>query len=183
MKRFHARAAAFLIAAPLAGLAPALYAQGTTDKATAPKSAVASSDLKWMEKAARAGIAEVEAGKLASAQGKRDDVRAFGKQMTEEHGKANEELKSIASNKGATLPDKTDDKHIKALSKLSGLNGDKFDKEYIANAGVSDHTDAEKLFKDGAKNLKDADLKAFAQKTLPAVQHHLQMAKDMKAKS
>lgn len=178
MIRGLALVALFALAAPLAQAQ-----QGTNDKASAaPNSAVASADVKWMQEAAQAGIAEVEAGKLATAQGKRDDVRSFGKQMVQDHGRANDELKAIAMRKGVTLPDKADDKHIKAATKLSGLNGDKFDEEYIASAGVDDHTDAEKLFKKGSSDLKDADLKAFAQKTLPAVQHHLQMAKDMKAK-
>jgi putative membrane protein len=167
----------------LSAAAPVLYAQDSTDKATAaPGSTVASSDLKWMKTAAQAGIAEVDAGKLAAAQGNRDDVRSFGKMMVDEHGKANDELKAIATRKGVTLPAKADRKHIKEATKLSGLNGDKFDKEYIGNAGISDHTDAQKLFKKGASDLKDPDLKAFAQKTLPAVEHHLQMAQDMKAK-
>jgi putative membrane protein len=175
---------AFALAALCATAAlPAIAQQGNNDKATAASSSkVSSSDLKWMQTAARAGIAEVEAGKLAAAQGKRDDVRAFGKQMMEDHGKANEELKAIAARKGVTLPDKMDSTHIKEATKLSGLNGDKFDKEYLSNAGVSDHTAAEKLFKKGSSDLKDPDLKAFAQKTLPTVQQHLQMAKDMKSK-
>ena len=163
------------------GFGGSLVHAQTTDKATAaPKSAIASSDVKWVEKAARAGMAEVEAGKLAAAQAKRDDVRAFGKEMIADHGKANDELKGIATQKGITLPDKTDSKHLKALTKLSGLSGDKFDKQYLKTAGLDDHTDAQKLFKDGAKDLKDPDLKAFAQKTLPTVEHHLQMVKDMK---
>jgi putative membrane protein len=157
-------------------------AQGTSSKAASSNSSLASSDVKWMEKAAQAGIAEVETGKLAAAQGKRDDVRSFGKQMMEDHGKANEELKSIALKKGVTLPDKTDEKHIRAAGKLAGLNGDAFDKEYIDEAAVSDHKDAEKHFRDGAKDLKDPDLKAFAQKTLPVIQHHLKMAQAMDKK-
>jgi len=171
------------MAIAIALASPAVFPQATMDKAANTGNQLASSDVKWMEKAARAGIAEVEAGKLAVAQGKRDDVRSFGKQMIDDHGKANEELKAIASKKGVTLPDKTDSKHIKATTKLSGLNGEKFDKEYIANPGVSDHKGAQKLFKDGSKNLKDPDLKAFAQKTLPIVEHHLMMVEDMKKKS
>jgi putative membrane protein len=177
------RVSVFSMVTAIALASPAVFAQGTMDKATNNSRQLASSDVKWMEKAARAGIAEVEAGKLAAAQGKRDDVRAFGKQMIEDHGKANEELKAIAAKKGVTLPDKTDSKHIKAATKLSGLNGDKFDKEYIANPGVSDHKDAQKLFKDGSKDLKDADLKVFAQKTLPTIEHHLMMVEDLKKKS
>jgi putative membrane protein len=170
-----------IVVAVAAGISSAsVYAQATDKAIAAPKNSISSSDVKWVEKAARAGIAEVEAGKLAAAQGKRDDIRAFGKQMIADHGKANDELKGIATQKGVTVPDKTDSKHVKALTKLSGLSGDKFDKQYLKTAGVDDHTDAQKLFKDGANDLKDPDLKAFAQKTLPTVEHHLQMVKDMK---
>ena len=64
------------------------------------------------------------------------------------------------------------------MEKLRKLSGDKFDRRYMHEAGVDDHKKMEKLFKEQAKDGKDPELKAFAQKTLPDVQHHLQMAKD-----
>jgi len=159
---------------------PAAHAQMTERGATvAPDASIARSDVAWMEKAVRAGIAEIEAGKLAMAQGKRDAVRNFGKTMVELHGKANEDLIAIAGRKRVLLPARTDAAHIKALASLAGLSGDAFDKEYIRTAGIKDLTDAAILFEDGASNLKDPDLKAYAQQAVPVIKRHFEMVREI----
>ena len=56
--------------------------------------------------------------------------------------------------------------------------GGNVDKKYIHEM-VEDHEDTVKLFEKASKS-EDADVAAFAQKTLPTLQHHLQMAKDLK---
>lgn len=141
--------------------------------------ALSSSDKSWAEKAARANAAEILAGNLASTNAKRADIKSFGQMMAKDHGGAGKELSGIASSKGLTLPDAPDKAHQKEIAKLEKLTDDKFDKEYLKEAAVKDHKDAVKLFEKGAKDLKDSDLKAFAQKTLPVIQHHMAMANDM----
>ena len=49
---------------------------------------------------------EVAMGKLAEEKGQSDDVKSFGKRMVADHSKANDELKSIAQQKGIKLPSK-----------------------------------------------------------------------------
>jgi putative membrane protein len=67
------------------------------------------------------------------------------------------------------------------MTKLSKLSGADFDKAYV-DAMVDDHEHDVKDFQEQANEGKDADLKAFAAKTLPVIQHHLQMIKEIKAK-
>ncbi len=67
------------------------------------------------------------------------------------------------------------------LKMLSGADGEKFDKRYAEDFGVKAHEDTVKLFKNAAANAKDADVKAFAQKTLPKLEEHLAMARTMAA--
>jgi len=59
-----------------------------------------------MKKAAKGGTMEVRMGNLAEKNGQSDDVKSFGKRMVTDHTKANDELKSIASQKGVQLPAK-----------------------------------------------------------------------------
>ena len=132
-----------------------------------------------MLRAAQAGHAEVATGNVASTQASSDAVKQFGSQMIKDHTSANDELKKIAESKGVPLPDGPDSAHQKALAKLKAMSGAQFDRQYIADAGVKDHTSAQKLFADASKSAKDPDVKAFAQKTLPVITHHLEMARDL----
>ena len=140
---------------------------------------IAATDRKFMQAAARAGLAEVEAGKLASSKGSSDQVKKFGQQMANDHGKNNDELRQIAKSKGVTLPDAPDATHQRALKKLQTTSGTNFDRDYAKQAGVKDHEAAKKLFSNEAKNGRDPELKAFAEKTLPTIDHHLEMARGL----
>ncbi|HKG20643.1 MAG TPA: DUF4142 domain-containing protein, partial [Blastocatellia bacterium] len=73
-------------------------------------------------------------------------------------------------------------KHQALVSKLSGLSGAEFDREYMRQM-VKDHSDAVELFQKEASRGKDADLKGFAAKTLPALQEHLRMARELAGKT
>jgi putative membrane protein len=142
-------------------------------------SMLGSSDRKFMMEAAMGGMEEVELGKLAAERGSTDAIKQFGQRMVDEHTKANEELMQIASMKGVALPTTLDDKHKADVTKMSQLSGAAFDSAYVKEAGVKDHNKAVKLFQSEADKGKDADLKAFASKTLPTIQEHLRMAQDM----
>lgn len=87
--------------------------------------------------------------------------------MANDHGKNNDELRKIAKSKSVTLPDAPDATHQRALKKLQTTFGTSFDRDYAKQAGVKDHEAANKLFSNEAKNGRDPELKAFAEKTLP----------------
>lgn len=134
-------------------------------------------DNTFASKAAQGGMAEVELGRMATQQAANAKVKQFGQRMVDDHSKANEQLKSIASNKGVTLPNMLDSKDEATKNKLSSLRGAEFDKAYMEDM-VSDHEKDLAEFQHEADHGTDPDMKAFAAKTLPTLQHHLQMAKD-----
>jgi putative membrane protein len=133
-------------------------------------------DRAWMEKVAEADVAEIAAGKLAAAKSGNAQVRAYAEKMVADHSKNIADLRAIALRKGITLPGEPATAHQKALDRLQKFKGPQFDEQYIHNAGVRDHKAAVKLFKKGSTGLTDADIKAFAQNNLPAVQHHYDLA-------
>jgi putative membrane protein len=153
----------------------------STGGSTSTASSLDPGDKEFMTKAAQGGMAEVMLGQMASSKGTSPDVKNFGNRMVSDHGKANDELKQLAQNKGLTLPSDTDKEHKEAADKLSKANGKDFDKAYISNM-VEDHEKDVKEFEKQSKDAKDADLKAWVTKTLPTLQDHLKMAKDTKAK-
>jgi putative membrane protein len=141
-------------------------------------------DVKFVNNAARDGEVEVILGNLALENATTEEVKKFGKQMVEDHTQANEELKSIAKSKQAEL-EKAQASGVKKgeriSQKLKKLQGAEFDKGYVG-VMVKEHESAVKLFKEESEKGQDADLKAFAAKTLPTLEHHLEMAKELQGK-
>lgn len=140
---------------------------------------VDSGDRRLMTRAAQMGLAEVAASKVAMEKASRPEVKKFAEHMVKEHEKSNAELKQIASSKGVSLPTSPDAKHQDALKDLRGMSGDKFDRQYMQQAGVKDHKASLDLFQDGAKKAKDPELKAFFEKNVTHIKQHLAMAQDI----
>src|SRR5437763_14745814 len=89
------------LALALALATPAM-AQQTRPMPAQP--AMTQPDMNFMKEAAAGGLAEVELGKLAQQNGQSDQVKQFGARMVTDHGNANQQLTSLASGKGMTLP-------------------------------------------------------------------------------
>jgi putative membrane protein len=157
-----------------AASAPSDVASGTAGKHTKEPH----KDASFMKDAAEAGMAEVEAAQIALKQSQNDQVKAFANQMVTDHTKANDELKALADSKGVKLPTSPSMMDKAKLKMLDGKDKD-FDKDYSEGFGVKAHEKTVKLFQKEAKDGKDADTKAWAEKTLPTLQHHLDMARDL----
>lgn len=140
-------------------------------------------DRKFINEAASGGMAEVQLGQLALKRGSSDAVKQYAQHMIDEHTRVNKELMAIASQKGVTPPKAIAPKYKKVRAKLSKLSGKSFDQAYMKEAGVKAHTEQAALFQHQAEQGQDPDLKAFAAKTLPAVQQHLQEAQAMAGSS
>lgn len=133
-----------------------------------------SNDQKFVTMAALGGMEEVELGRLAAGKGASDEVRQFGQRMVDDHSKAGDDLKQVASGKGWTLPTSLAAKHQSDVQKLSALSGEKFDREYV-NMMLKDHKKDVAEFQKESTRGTDADIKSFATRTLPTLQEHLQM--------
>ena len=169
---------ALLVATSTASAAQATGTPPPTSNTTASMQSAAkmsSSDKEFLHKAAIGGLAEVELGKLAQQKAGSDQVKQFGTRMVNDHGKANDDLKQVASNKGITLPSDLDAKHKSKMAKLEKLSGAQFDRAYMDDM-VSDHKQDVAEFQKQAKSGNDADVKGFASKTLPTLQEHLTLA-------
>jgi len=165
--------------AMLGGVAAALMvcgmSLGAAAQASSSGSQLSASDKAFMDKAAQGGMAEVELGQLATQKGQSEQVKQFGQKMVDDHTKANDQLKQVASQVGVTLPTGLDAKDEATKDKLSKLSGTQFDKAYMKDM-VNDHKVDVAEFQKEAQNGKDPAVKNFAQQTLPVLQEHLQMA-------
>ena len=132
-------------------------------------SSLSAKDKTFMKKAAKGGMMEVSMGRLAEQNGKSEDVKSFGKRMVTDHGKAGDELKSIADKKGVKLSSK------EPTEKWSS------DKAYM-DTMVKDHEKDLAEFQDEANNGSDPDVKKFAEDTAKVIQEHLDLAKETQSK-
>jgi putative membrane protein len=136
-------------------------------------------DGPFMEKAAMSDMAEIQLSQIAQQKATRDDVKQLAGRMVQDHTKTSSELKSIASGANVTLPTTLDRKHQQAVQKMQGMTaGADFDRQYL-NLLLDDHKQAVALFRSESKSGKNPDAKAFAAKTLPALEEHLQMVQAM----
>lgn len=134
--------------------------------------AVVGDDAKFAVDAANGGMTEVELSKLAQQKATNAKVKEFADMMVMDHSKANEEMMALAKIKNITLPDSLSSESMSAVSDLSKKTGKDFDKAY-ASKMVDDHKKTVSMFEDASKNLKDPELKAFVDKTLPVIKGHL----------
>ena len=156
-------------------------AAGSSASGAAASGSVSKSDQKMMKDLAQANMAEIEAAKLAQQKSSSEDVKTFAQKMIDDHTKASDQLQQLAQAKGVTLPTDLDSKHKAEIKKLSALSGDKFDKKYMAQGGVSDHRKAHAMLSHIEKSAKDADLKSLASNMMPTINDHWQMAKQMRS--
>ena len=138
---------------------------------------VFAADEMFVMKVAKGGMAEVELGKLAAEKGSNDAVKKFGQRMADDHGKANDELATLAKSKNITMPTEIGPAEKALRDRLTKLSGPAFDQAYM-KAMVSDHVKDIAEFRTESRSGKDPDVKAWATKTLPTLEEHLKLARD-----
>jgi putative membrane protein len=140
---------------------------------TTPDTKLDRGDRAFFEKAAKAGMKEVEISQAVSSRLTNSQVRDFAQSMVTDHSAANTELMALAARKGVVLPaDK-----MKASEKWAKKDRD-LDGDYLKEM-EDDHEEAVKLFEKASKS-DDSDIAAFAQKTLPTLRHHLETVRTLR---
>lgn len=153
----------------------------SSDKSEGKSGQLSSADKQFVVKAAEGGQAEVQLGELAQQKSQDPKVKEFAQRMVNDHSKANDQLKSLASNKGITLPSEPDAKEKAEKNRLSKLSGEQFDRAYMDHM-VKDHVKDVSEFRKEAQSAKDSDVKQFASSTLPTLEEHLKQAKSIAPK-
>jgi len=165
-----------LLAAAAVALAASMGAQAQTAK-------LSGQDKSFLKDAAEGGNAEISASQIALTQSSNADVKTFAQMMVDDHGKAGTELKGLADQKGVKVSDTPSITKKTEIKLLSERKGSSFDQHYADSIGVKAHQDTIKLFQKEVDKGSDADVKAWASKTLPTLQHHLEAAQALKAKT
>jgi putative membrane protein len=145
---------------------------------------IAAADKDFVTELAVGNMAEVELGKLAVERSANAEVKKFGQTMIDDHTKAGNTLKSVASAHNISIPTDLDDKHRELRDKLAKLQGADFDREYMA-AMVEGHQDVADKLEPRIDKEKPAEsdnavtmvINQWAADAYPVVQAHLEAAK------
>jgi putative membrane protein len=134
----------------------------------------------FVKEVAISDMFELESSKLAEANAEDANIKAFATEMTRDHSATSTELKGLVSSGKVKveMPTALDSSHQRKLDTLKGLKGAAFDKQYDSDQ-ESAHKSAVSVFERYSKGGDNADLKAFAAKTLPLLQEHLKKAQDI----
>jgi len=132
-------------------------------------------DRDFMKTASYSNNNEVDAGQMATSMGSDAMVKTFGGMMVSDHTTAEDELKTLSSKKGVTIPTEPDAAHISMKAMMMTMSGRAFDSAYM-HAQVTDHQATIDLMQAEINNGKDQDVKSYATKYLPKVQMHKHMA-------
>lgn len=160
-------------------LSTTVFTIGILGLAATQVMAAPAADKKFATKAAEGGLAEVQVGQLAQQKAASPQVKQLGETLVTDHTQANQELQQVAQNEGITLPSQPSSKEQAQSQKLQDLSGAAFDKAFV-RMEIKDHQKDIKEFQEEAQSGTDPALKAFAQKSLPVLQKHLQMAQSLK---
>lgn len=140
---------------------------------------IAPTTADFVKEVAISDMFEIESSKLAEQKGNTQE-KSFAQQMVTDHTKTSSDLKQMVSGGKvkAELPSTLDSSQQSKLDKLKDASGKDFSSDFDSDQ-VSAHKDAVSLFERYAKSGDNADLKDWAGKTLPTLQHHLDMAQEL----
>jgi putative membrane protein len=133
-----------------------------------------------------ANTVDIEAGKLAQSKTKSKKVRQFADTMVNDHTAVNKAAVELVTRLGVTPEESETSRALTASgeqtrARLSGLSGDEFDREYIANEVAYHKLVIDAVDKTLIPNAANAELKATLVKVRPSLVAHLEHAEHLQA--
>jgi putative membrane protein len=136
-----------------------------------------------------ANAMEMDAGKLAMKRGQTARLRRYGALLWRDHRLADRMLVSYAGDHGiaivAPTPENADEAadmlaEMAATEDLQNAAGPEFDRLFLAMM-IKDHEKLIAVLNGAEPAVSDGDLKGMLRKTIPILQQHLQLAKNLES--
>jgi putative membrane protein len=144
---------------------------GTTGSAAATTAGtLQGNDATFLQKAMAGGREEVQNAQAALSSAKRAEVRSVAQMMLEDHQRSNQQLQSLASRKGWSIPSDASAEADQPRSSPGTVSDDAYLQQEIRH-----HKETISLYRAQAAGGSDPDLRQFARDQLPALEHHLEM--------
>jgi putative membrane protein len=135
----------------------------------------------FMMKTADTDLSEIDMARLALQKSTNADIRDYANMVQSDDTAALENLSDLMKEKGVSQPQVASVDARQDLSRMSGLSGPEFDREFI-NMMVADHQKAIDRFHDQIAIAQDPDVKKYAEDLLPKLEMHLEKAQRLQSK-
>ncbi|MCY7349249.1 MAG: DUF4142 domain-containing protein [Cytophagaceae bacterium] len=135
----------------------------------------------FMQEAAAGNLTEITTSQLALKISTNAEIKRFAEMMIKHHQTSNGELKALAVDNNVQLPTQPKPEQKTEYDKLTTMTGSAFDRAYV-DLQVRSHKQTVAKFEDAAAALGDLGVQAYATKTLPVVQAHLDRIVQMQGK-
>ena len=132
----------------------------------------------FVNQAASGGLFEVQSSELALERSQSTEVQEFANQMITDHTANNQELMTIVQAENLTMPTEIASPHAEMMQTLQDAEGEAFDTAYVQNQATA-HETAVTLYQTYAEGGDNEALMAYAQKSLPVLQQHLEHAQGL----
>ena len=123
---------------------------------------------------------EIELGQLAMQKAGNEQVKQFGTRMVQDHQKAQQEIRQLATKEGVSLRIEPSEQHQQQKAQLSQLSGKEFDRAYITLM-LRDHTKNMKHFEQHALVEPNQEIRQWTASALPVIKQHLEKVKTIAA--
>ena len=123
---------------------------------------------------------EIELGLLAVHKAANEQVKQFGTRMIEDHQKAQQEIRQLATKEGVSLRIEPSEQHQQQKAQLSQMTGKEFDRAYITFM-LRDHTKNMKHFGQHALVEPNQEIRQWTASALPVIKEHLEKVKTIAA--
>jgi putative membrane protein len=144
-------------------------------RASGADSSISSKGSSFIKEASEGNQAEIATAQLAQEKSQNPEVKNLAQMIQNDHQQAQAKLQTIAQAHGVTLEEKPTWSQRRAQAKLEKLNGADFDQQYTKDM-LEDHVTDIKKFEKASQDIQDADVKQYAQDTLPHLRDHLRHA-------
>jgi putative membrane protein len=162
-------------------LTVSLSARQTPQAAKTAKTALSPADRSFVTSAQEGNLAEVEAARLVEQKSTNPAVKDFASRMVTDHTRDSEQLKTLASAEGVTLPSALSAAERTQDESWQKLSGTKLNDAYLRDE-LQDHKETISAFENEIEHGQDKAVKKYAEQTLPTLQDHIRIAEDLVGK-
>jgi len=148
------------------------------DKMEADSGKLTVQDRQFVTATALDGMTEIEAGKLAKQKSADTAIQSFGSLLITQHQQLVKDLKTMLNYRDIKLPTSLDKSHQDKIDALSSKSGREFNRVFLQQM-IEDHKNAVNMFNEAGGHAKDVQIQAFANKNLPIIKNHLQIANEL----
>jgi putative membrane protein len=146
--------------------------------AASTRSGKASDPQTCLTEGAKMNLGVIKVAQLASQKAENAELKRFAQTLERDHQKSQKELEELAAKHNVTLPTELDDKCKEEISRLEGLSGQEFDREF-AKGAVEGHAMAVAHLERASTEAKEPDLRQHTQKMLTQVKEHQRRSREI----